>query len=769
MDNQNQQNTGNNPVNPSEKKDEKRAEMLLNVAQTMAAFETLDEMLEALVVIIKKEVNAERGTIYLYDNETEELYSRVATGNYQREIRIPAKSGVAGYVFESGKGSIVHDAYSDKHFDRSVDEKYGDFVTKNLLSAPIRTNKKEIIGVAQALNKKNDEFTQGDLELLEAMTTQASVALQTIQFIEKIKKTREQEMEFFDVVSDVISEIDLGTILNKVMSQARKMLNADRSTLFLNDDKKNELFSLVGEGLGAQEIRLPNHMGIAGAVFTSGKSINIPHAYADLRFNPSFDKKTGFFTRSILCVPVINKDGKTIGVTQVLNKKGGAFTDEDEFRLRAFTGQISIALENAKLFSEVQNMKNYSEGMLESMTNSVLTINEYGKIITCNAAGQKIMNIENKEDIIDRQAKDFFTDSNSWILDRIKKVEETQESDVTMDAIMEFGDEKKSVNLTVLPLIMTSVEQKKDQKLGSMIMIEDISNEKRMKTTMARYMNPEIADQLLAGGEDILGGKSIVATCLFSDIRGFTTLTEELGAQGTVSLLNEYFTIMVECIQKEGGMLDKFIGDAIMAAFGVPIARDDDEDRGMRAAISMIKELNIWNKERLAYGKKIVDMGIGINTDTVVTGNIGSPKRMDYTIIGDGVNLASRLESACKQYYSRILISENTYNKLVGTYRIREIDKVVVKGKTEPVSIYEVLDYHTEETFPNLREAMNLFKDGLTQYRNRKWDNSTDAFRETLKLNPDDKLSQLYIDRCAHFKEQPPGENWTGEWVMTSK
>lgn len=166
------------------------------------------------------------------------------------------------------------------------------------------------------------------------MTTQASVALQNTQFVELMKKTRLQELEFFDVVTDVTSEIDLGSILNKVMSEATRMLNAERSTLFLNDEKTDELFSKVGEGLGATEIRLPNHLGIAGAVFTSGKTVNIPYAYADLRFNPAFDKKTGFFTRSILCVPIINKAGKTIGVTQVLNRRGGPFTDGLYFNRR---------------------------------------------------------------------------------------------------------------------------------------------------------------------------------------------------------------------------------------------------------------------------------------------------------------------------------------------------------------------------------------------------------------------------------------------------
>ena len=125
-------------------------------------------------------------------------------------------------------------------------------------------------------------------------------------------------------------------------------------------------------------------------------------------------------------------------------------------------------------------------------------------------------------------------------------------------------------------------------------------------------------------------------------MRGFTTLTEELGAQGTVTLLNDYFTIMVDCISREGGMLDKFIGDAIMAAFGMPIPHDDDEDRAVRAAISMIADMRTWNVERIAKGQKPVDMGVGLNTDTVVSGNIGSPKRMGYTMIGDGVNLAAR-------------------------------------------------------------------------------------------------------------------------------
>ena len=352
----------------------RQAEMLLNISQRVAAIESLDEVLATLVDITTAETDSERSTLFLNDEETGELYSRVAQGSFQREIRLLNNSGVAGHVFQTGEGLVINDAYKDARFNRSVDEQTG-FVTRTILAAPIKTVKGEVIGVAQALNKRRGKFTKDDLSLLEAMTTQATVALQSAQFVERMKTLRKQEVEFLDIVSDLTSEIDLSTLLKKVMSEATRMLKADRSTLFLNDEKTGELWSQVGEGLGTQ-IRLPNTAGIAGHVFTSGETVNIPYAYADLRFNPAFDKQTGYFTRSILCVPVVNKVGKTIGVTQVLNRLGGPFTDEDESRLKAFTAQVAVGLENAKLFDDVQNMKNYNESMLESMSNGVITMNE---------------------------------------------------------------------------------------------------------------------------------------------------------------------------------------------------------------------------------------------------------------------------------------------------------------------------------------------------------------------------------------------------------
>ena len=747
----------------SKKRTSRFSDMLLQVTTDLAKTKSLDEALETLVKITTSTIGAERGTIFLNDSSTGELYSRIAQGNFRREIRIMNSKGVAGWVFSNNEGAIIPDAYKDDRFNKAVDVRTG-FRTKSILCAPLRTVNGEKIGVSQILNKIDGEFTQEDLDMLEAMTEQAAIAIQGNIIVEQVEAARKQELEFLDVVSQVSSELELTPLLQKIISTISTMLDCERATLFINDEKTNELYTEVGEGLDEKSvIRFPNHLGIAGTVFTSAKAVNIPHAYADLRFNPSFDKQTGFFTRSILCMPVLNKEGKTIGVSQVLNKRGGSFNQEDEKRLAAFTSQISMGIENAKLFDDVQNQKNYSESILSSMHDAVLTVDEKKLLKTCNPAGLKIFRQSHLNDILNSSIEELLGQENSWLNKKIDAVDEQEEF---LDATLQIQGEKLSVNISITPLL-----GQKNENLGVMIMIEDISSEKRMKSTMSRYMDPELADQLMNAGEsdDVMGGKQSIASVLFSDVRSFTTITEELGAQGTVKLLNEYFTIMVDCITDEGGMLDKFIGDAMMCIFGTPIPHDDDPDRAVRAAIRMMTDLKVFNDRRAAEGKMPIDHGMGINTDSIVSGNIGSPKRMDYTVIGDGVNLAARIESACKQYGAHILISEFTYKAVKATYRTRQVDYVIVKGKTEPVGVYEVLDFHDNTSYPDMVDALGSFNDGYRAWNDGKWDQAIKQFNAVKKINPNDKAAQLYLDRCAHMKKNPPKGDWDGVWVMTSK
>ena len=741
----------------------KQARLLLEVANAVALEESLDGQLARLIELITVATQADRGTLFVNDPDTQELYSRQSVGGLNREIRLLNNRGVVGHVFQSGEGVLIEDAYADPHFDRSIDDQTG-YRTRSIACAPLRTIQGEVIGAVQVLNHQGDGgFQPEHLSQMEAMARQASVSLQRSLLLEEAERKRSREQEFLNMVSELSSEIKLGSLLGKVIGTITRMLHAERSTLFLNDDKTGELYTEIGEGLGASKIRFPNHLGIAGAVFSSGETINIPYAYADLRFNPSFDRQTGFFTRSILCTPLLNKDGKVIGATQVLNKKGGVFTDDDATRLKAFTAQMSVALENAKLFDDVQTMKTYAESMLESMASGVITFNENDVAQTINRAGCRIFR-SSTEAMIGQSADRLFTDSTAWLRDKLREVRTTAVATTLEDVELSIGGQPTAANLNVLPLRGLGGEA-----MGSMLMIEDISEEKRIKGTMARYMDPLIADSLMREGSNALGGQESEATVLFSDIRSFTTLTESLGAQGTVSMLNAYFSLMVDCLQQEGGILDKFIGDAVMAVFGLPLPQGDDADRAVRTGIAMLTSLQAFNQARADEGLMAIRIGIGLHTDAVVSGNIGSPKRMNYTVIGDGVNLAARLESACKHYGAQLLISESTRSRLKGTYRMREADRVVVKGKTEPVVIHELLDFHTEASFPAAVQVLGHYRDGLELYRASRFAEGLASFEQALGLNPDDRLSSLYAERCRHYLQQPPGPDWDGIWVLKEK
>ncbi|MBI5639068.1 MAG: GAF domain-containing protein [Nitrospirae bacterium] len=723
---------------------------------------SLDSLLQYMIAITTDALNADRSTLFLNDRETGELFSRITQGELTREIRFPNHMGIAGAVFTTGQPIIIHDAYSDPRFNRDIDKETG-YHTKNILCAPIKGRDGEITGAIQLLNKKDGDFSSDDLILLEGITSQASAALQNARLFEEVQKAKEEETQLLDVTTAISSELKLEPLLLKIMETSTDILNADRSTLFLHDEKTGELWSLIAQGTENVQIRFPSNAGIAGTVFTRGETINIPDAYADLRFNKEIDKKTGYRTHSILCMPIINKAGKIIGVTQVLNKKGGPFTPIDENRLRAFSAQASIAIENAKLFDDVLNMKNYNESMLESMSNGVITLDAQNRIVKCNAAALRILRSE-PADIVSRQASEYFAEKNRWITDSVMKVLEKRRSDITLDTELFLADGQGiSINLTVVPLIDV-----KKELIGAMLVFEDITMEKRLKGTMARYMTKEVAEKLLEGGETVLGGQIQEATVFFSDIRSFTTISEKIGPQQTVSMLNEYFTLMVDIVFRYSGILDKYIGDAILAVFGAPFSSGEDEDKAVNAAIDMMKALQEFNLRRTSEGQDPINIGVGINTAEILSGNIGSLKRMDYTVIGDGVNLASRLESANKYYGTKILISEFTFHKLKNSYLSREIDHIRVKGKNRPVAIYEILDFFDGQSFPHLDDVLGLYLEGLAFYRQRRWKEGVDKFKQALLLH-DDCASKIYLDRCSYFLVNPPEDSWDGVWVMKEK
>ncbi len=401
---------------------------------------------------------------------------------------------------------------------------------------------------------------------------------------------------------------------------------------------------------------------------------------------------------------------------------------------------------------------------MRSTSDGIVTLDAENNVLTANDAALRVLG-QVRPQIINRPAQDIFHGADAWVVQNIAKVKHGGQREIAID--MELHFERKSpasVNLGINPLLDVNEEH-----IGSLIVMEDITSEKRVKSTMARYMSPQVAQQLLAEGESVLGGKAQNVSILFSDVRDFTTVSEALGPRETVAMLNSYFERMVDVVMANSGVLDKFIGDAIMALFGVPFNGEHDADNALKVANGMVAALHVLNAERVTDGKDGINIGIGIATGSVIVGNIGSPKRMEYTVIGDSVNLASRLEGVTKNYGCKILISDTTRRALKGAHRLREIDLLRVKGKTEPVAIYEAMDHYSEASFPSIEDAIGYFATGTRHYRAQQWPQAVDCFRQVLALNAADKPSDVFIERALHFQAHPPAADWDGMWTMTSK
>ena len=620
------------------------------------------------------------------------------------------------------------------------------------ISTPIRTLADRALVVPSQQGNRDFKLETGIAELIVL-----SNSLQQMQ---------EGEEKLLEVSSSISAEIELEPLFQKAMNAVTYILQADRSTLFLYDRHTQELWSVVAEGVNSKQIRFPCDTGIAGHVFITSDTINITDAYNDVRFNTEIDKKTGYKTKSMLCMPIINKGGETLGVIQVLNKFEGVFTEVDEMRLVAFGAQVAIAIENAQMFNEVKNVKNYNEAVLESMHQGMITTNAKGFVVKANSKAVELFKpiLPNKS-ILEQEINEFFIDKNSWIAELTQGILENGGNDEALDSQLALPDESSiSVNLKIQEL-----KNAQDDRIGCLLLFEDISREKRIKSTMAQYLSKEITDKLFAEEEQMLGGTLQETSVLFSDIRSFTNFTEKNGPQETVRMLNSYFTEMYEQIINHQGILDKYIGDAIMAVFGTPFPSPEDADNSLQAAIGMIRALKTFNALRVKDNLDPISIGIGVNTGEVVAGNIGSDKRMDFTVIGDAVNLAARLESATKMYDTPILISSFTKNALQQEYSLREVDLIVVKGKEEPVAVFEVLDSLEEEQQLVRKSYMKTYEKGLDAYRKQNWTTAKVDFETILEKNSNDKAASIYIERINYFLENPPDANWNGVWVMKGK
>ena len=306
-------------------------------------------------------------------------------------------------------------------------------------------------------------------------------------------------------------------------------------------------------------------------------------------------------------------------------------------------------------------------------------------------------------------------------------------------------------------------------------MIEQLRHKERIRETFGRYIDPRVVEGLinqpkLAAAE----GQRRVMTIMFCDMKGFTTLSEGMTPQGLVKVMNRYLSTMSEPIRRHGGVIDKYIGDAIMAYWGPPFVEETDEGQfACLAASEMIKRIAPLREEVTELlGVRVIptecDVRIGVATGEALVGSIGSEIMMNYTVMGDTVNLAARLEAANKLYGSRSLIAAATVAKTDDTIQFREIDRLMAAGQTQPQAVFELLGRKDELT-PKQDLLRTRYADGLLAYRAQRWEQARAAFRAVLEAVPTDGPSATLLSRIDHLQEHPPSADWDGAWRLENK
>lgn len=712
---------------------------------------------------ISHAVNANRSSFFLRDQQTDTLYALVAQGVEGSVISVPVGRGIVGYVAATGRSQLINDAQQSPLLDKSHDQRLG-FTTRTVLCVPVLGDEREVLGVIQVINKQEGLFTDRDLQILTSLAATISLVIKNVQLYETAKRGREDISTLLDISSALSSELDLDNLIRLIMNKASQITCADRSSLFLLDASRQELWTKYAKGLGDKMIRVPIGKGIVGMVAESKEPYITNEAYENPFFDSSADEKTGYRTQSILSVPVLNGNRQLQGVIQVVNKQGGDFSMQDLRILNGFAAQTSIAIENAKLFEEINRMRNYLDDLVQNLNSGIITIDEEGIIQTVNKSLCHMLDVSAEELVGQHYQK--LADEYEPIFQSQEKVVRTGKKHEEYNIVTSLADNRRLIfNLNALPM-----QDAKGGNIGAVSVLDDITQERRIKENLSRYLPQHLIKEVMNKDDlSLLNGRSQQCSILFSDIRGFTTLTEQLGAREIVALLNEYFHLMVDEIYKQSGILDKFIGDAIMAVFGIPYAKPQDPAQAVRAALGMFDRLAQFNKRRMSQRKLPLRIGVGISTGQVVSGNIGSEKRLEYTVIGDPVNLASRLEGTTKKYGVDVLICETTYAQIRDEFFCREVDAIRVKGKKQSTHIYSVLGPKEQPLQERDEAFLTMYLTALAHYRNRDFAKARSAFTSAANINLKDIPTHLFLNRCKHFLKNPPAPDWDGVWRMNAK
>ena len=580
--------------------------------------------------------------------------------------------------------------YSHFEFDSSIDWIKGNL--KNYLESSSSKiiiplfHKSKLLGILCIGEKfMSEKFTDIDYKILEIISNHLTEALFNYELIENVEQKKKElnikllELEtLFDIGVAISSVLDVNELAEDVLFRAIGVLNASKGMFIRQNDQSPILDILSMFNWGDSKFLLSKKIDVLN-------KINDGEGGLILTSNDKTELQKKLKEDNLLVVPLRAKEN-LLGFMILCDKETRSgvedFNELDLDILTSLSNQAAVAMDNAKLFKEITEAKQFNESILGSIATGVITINVLGEVDSVNRAGENILKMD-KDSIINNHYM-FLFEKDPDVIEIITKTELSKKITTEINIPFLTASQETIVNVSAAPRIDINGNTE-----GLVIAIEDISDVSKVKNTFKRYVSKQVVDNLLEDETKLnLGGEEREVTILFTDIRGFTSMSENMEPEQVVMTLNEYFSEMIDIVFEHNGTLDKIIGDELMVVFGAPLAADDDTERALNTAVEMqnkIKELNDIRKQR---GEDPVLVGAGINKGFVVSGNIGSRDMMDYTVIGDTVNLGSRLCSAAGP--GEIIVSKEVIKNQEDKFLFKELEPILVKGKKDKINIFKV-------------------------------------------------------------------------------
>lgn len=627
-------------------------------------------------------IMASSGAIFIFDKESTSVSELCSIGikNNSKSIELSDSFLVNIKVYK----------YGHLDYDNQPDWIEGDF-KEYLFSSNIKTiiplfHKDTLLGILCAGEKFMSEvFTDIDYKILEIISNHLTKSLFNYELIKNVEQKKQElnikllELEtLFDIGVAISSVLDIDELAQDVLLRAVGILNASKGMFVLQNEKSpiSDILSMFN--WGEEKFLLSKNIDVFKQMQNGNRGLILTDSHKT-------DLQIKLNEKNLIVVPLRAKQ-HFLGYMILCDKETRSgvenFNNLDLDILTSLSNQAAVAMDNAKLFKEITEAKQFNESILGSIATGVITINSLGEADSINKAGENILNAE-KQNILGNHYMYIFEKDNE-IIELITKTEDDKKICSEINIPFLTSSEDTVINISVAPRIDMN-----NNTEGVVISIEDISDINKVKNTFKRYVSKQVVDNLLDDDTNLkLGGEDRDVTILFTDIRGFTSMAEKMEPEKVVLTLNEYFSEMIDIVFKYNGTLDKIIGDELMVVFGAPISSNDDTERALKTAIEMQNKIKELNKIRTDRNEPPIFVGAGINKGHVVSGNIGSRQMMDYTVIGDTVNLAARLCSAAVA--GEIIVSGPVMRKTEKLFSFKALTPIRVKGKKDEINVYEV-------------------------------------------------------------------------------